>query len=128
MRSEDLRRREAPGCRPRLRAVLFSPPASTVDEVQEELRRTAERLRRAERKLAAIEALDGVDKHRIRAAIAHVQMYSCPSGYVVADADEPPPAQGEIVEIEHEAFVVARLAPSPFPADPRRCAILLRAS
>ena len=128
MRSEDLRRREAPDCRPRLRAVLFSTPASTVDEVREELHRTAERLRRAERKLAAIEALDGIDKHRIRAAIAHVQMYSCPSGYVVADADEPPPAQGDVVEIADESFVVARLAPSPFPADPRRCAILLRSS
>jgi hypothetical protein len=120
-----------PGCRPRLNAALFSVAPvrdATLDELRRELGQAHERLRRAERKLSAIEALDGVDQSRIRAAIEHVQMYGRPSGYVVAAADEPPPTQGDIVEIEQEAFVVARLAPSPFPGDPRRCAILLRAS
>jgi hypothetical protein len=133
VRSDDIRR-TAIGCRPRLEATLFSAPAilplagEPIDDVRDELRRTRERLRRVERKLSAIEALDGVDSSRIRAAIEHVQMYCGPSGYVLAAADEPPPAKGDIVEVEHEPFLVARLAPSPFPEDLRRCAILIRPS
>jgi hypothetical protein len=133
VRSEDLRR-SAIGCRPRLKTTLFSVPAlvppagEPIDDIGEELRQTRERLRRAERKLSAIEALDGVDSSRIRAAIEHVQMYCGPSGYVLAAADEPPPEKGDVVEVEHEPFLVARLAPSPFPEDLRRCAILIRPS
>ena len=132
MRSDDIRR-ATPGSRPRLTSTLFAVPAvapaagETIEQVREELRQALERLRRAERKLRAIEALEGVDKPRIRAAISHVQMYSRPSGYVLADADDPPPTRGDDVEVEHEAFVVERIAPSPFPGDLRRCAILRRA-
>jgi acyl-CoA reductase-like NAD-dependent aldehyde dehydrogenase len=131
MRSDDIRR-ATPSCKPRLKSTLFAVPAvlpaadQTIEQVREELRQALERLRRAERKLSAIEALDGVDKPRIRAAISHVQMISRPSGYVLADADEPPPTRGDDVEVEHQAFVVERLAPSPFPDDLRRCAILRR--
>jgi hypothetical protein len=125
MRPEDIPR--APHGRPRLRAALFSVPAAAPDDdVREELREALDRLRKAERKLAAIEALEGIDKRRIRSAITHVQMYSDSSGYVLADADEPPPERGEIVEVAREGFVVERLAPSPFPDDLRRCAILRR--
>lgn len=113
------------GPHPRLSATLFAvPTAASDDDLRNELHDALERLRKAERKLAAIEALEGVDKPRIRAAITHVQMYSRPSGYVLADADEPPPSRGDAVEVEREDFVVERLAPSPFPGDLRRCAIL----
>jgi hypothetical protein len=132
MRSDDIRR-AIPGGTPRLKSMLFAVPAvpsapeETIEELRGELRQALERLRRAERKLSAIEALEGVDKPRIRAAISHVQMISRPSGYVLAAADDPPPARGDDVEVEHEAFVVERTAPSPFPDDLRRCAILRRA-
>jgi hypothetical protein len=132
MRSDDIRR-ATPGGTPRLKSTLFAVPAvlpaadQTIEQVREELRQALERLRRAERKLSAIEALEGIDKPRIRAAISHVQMYSRSSGYVLSDADDPPPTPGEDVEVEYEAFVVERLAPSPFPDDLRRCAILRRA-
>jgi uncharacterized protein YgbK (DUF1537 family) len=124
VRPEDISR-EAHGSHPRLKATLFSVPAAAPDkDLRTELRDALERLRKAERKLAAIEALEGVDKRRIRSAITHVQMYSGASGYVLAHADEPPPERGDAVEVEHEDFVVERLAPSPFPDDLRRCAIL----
>ncbi len=124
MRPEDISLARQ-GSHPRLRAALFSvSDESTVDAVGEELRETRERLRKVERKFAAIEALEGVDTRWVGAAITHLQMYPGASGYVLAAADEPPPERGDAVEVEREDFVVERLTPSPFPDDLRRCAIL----
>jgi hypothetical protein len=116
--------------------TLLSPVAAdetqrddqAVDAVRAELREVAERLRRAERKLAAIEAIEGIDAAAIRAATTHVRLVCRSSGYAFEEADEPPPALGEPLEMDGDAFAVERFAASPLPGDSRRCAILVRAS
>jgi hypothetical protein len=116
--------------------MLMSPVAvdenqrddQDVDAVRAELRDVAEQLRRAERKLAAIEAIEGIDAAAIRGATTHVRLVCRPSGYAFDEADEPPPALGELLEMDAEAFAVERFAASPLPGDSRRCAVLVRAS
>lgn len=46
--------------------------------------------------------------------------------YRVAEIATAELAPGNAFELEGEAFVVARVGPSPLPADPRRCAYLVR--
>jgi hypothetical protein len=99
-----------------------------IDELMQELREVAEALHRAERKLAAIEAMDGIDPAAIRTATTHVRLLCRPSGYGLTEADEPPPAIGEVVKDADEVFVVERLTPSPLAGDGRRCAVLVRTS
>ena len=118
---------------PRLKMTLLSRTTSgreqlleeNIDAVRLELREVAEQLRRATRKLAAIEASADIDATAIRVATTHVTLVCRPSGYALAEADEPPPAAGESVEITGERFVVDRLTVSPLPGDCRRCAILV---
>jgi hypothetical protein len=103
-------------------------PDQDIDAVRAELREVSEQLRRAGRKLAAIEAMEGIDSAAIKTATTHVRLLCRPSGYGLEEADEPPPTVGEHFDVEGEAFVVDRFAVSPFPADSRRCAILVMAS
>jgi hypothetical protein len=134
MRSEDIRR--DPGrVRPRLQLTLLAGTGAEADQraddefdtVRAELREVAERLRRAERKLAAIEAMAGIDNAAIRAVSTHVRFVCRASGYAFEERDEPPPTLGEPCELDGEAFAVERFAPSPLPSDPRRCAVLVAA-
>jgi hypothetical protein len=46
--------------------------------------------------------------------------------YRVVEIDTVEVARGHAFELEGGAFVVARVGPSPLPADPRRCAYLVR--
>jgi hypothetical protein len=133
MQSDDLQRNVV-RLRPRLQMTLLSPvepnPAQLlqdeeIDRIRAELREVAEQLRRAGRKLAAIEAIEGIDAAAIRTATTHVRLLCRSSGYTLEEGDEPPPALGEIVETGDELFVVDRLAPSPLPGDSRRCAVLV---
>jgi hypothetical protein len=129
MRVEDIRR-GARVSRPSLEHALFGrvgyPPAEVPGPGhQEVVRDLSDRLRRAERKLAAIEAIGGIDAAALRAATSHTCLLCLPSGYELLERDEPPPAGGDVVELRGSEFRVERLAPSPLPADPRRCAILV---
>jgi hypothetical protein len=45
-------------------------------------------------------------------------------GYRLVSLDVTPPAVGESVEIDGERFEVARVGPSPLPADERPCVFL----
>ena len=110
--------------------TLFSRVASPehradIDELMQELRDVAEALHRAERKLAAIEAMDGLDAGAVRRATTHVRMLSRPSGYAVVEADEPPPVLGETLDYDGEQFAVEGFRQSPFPGDCRTCAVLV---
>jgi hypothetical protein len=134
MRSEDIMR--DPGrVRPRLRLTLLAGTGADADQradeqldpVRVELREVADRLRRAERKLAAIEAMEGIDNAAIRSATTHVRLVCRASGYALEEHDEPPPTLCEPCELDDEAFVVERFVPSPLPSDPRRCAVLVPA-
>ena len=134
MRSEDIRR--DPGrARPRLQLTLLAGTGADADQladeeldaVRVELREVAERLRRAERKLAAIEAMEGIDNAAIKCATTHVRLVCRASGYAFEEHDEPPPTPGEPCELDDEAFVVERFVPSPLPSDSRRCAVLVPA-
>jgi hypothetical protein len=132
MRSEDIMRN--PGSvHPRLRLMLLTPTEAgrdqsaedDLDPVRVELHEVAERLRRAERKLAAIEAMDGIDTAAIKSATTHVRLECRSSGYAFEEFDEPPPKLGEPFELDGKAFVVERFVPSPLPSDCRRCAVLV---
>jgi hypothetical protein len=130
MRSQDIQR-EPLRRHPRLEMTLFSRVASPthredIDELMRELRDVADALHRAERKLAAIEAMDGVDAGAVLRATTHVRLLSRPSGYAVLEADEPPPALGETVDHDGEQFAVEGFRQSPFPGDGRTCAVLAR--
>ena len=80
MQSEDLHRNVV-RLRPRLQMTLLSPVElnhaqpnhaqrldEEIDRIRAELREVAEQLRRAGRKLAAIEAIEGIDAAAIRTA------------------------------------------------------------
>jgi len=49
-----------------------------------------------------------------------------PAGYRLIPRSDPLPAGGATIEHEEKRYVVLRLAPSPLPADRRRCAYLSR--
>ena len=118
---------------PRLRLMLLTPTEASreqsadddLDPVRVELHEVAERLRRAERKLAAIEAMDGIDNAAIKSATTHVRLVCRASGYTFEEVDEPPPTLGEPCELDGKTFVVGRFVPSPLPSDCRRCAVLV---
>ena len=65
------------------------------------------------------------------AAAAHVVFVPAPGGYALHERPGPPPARGDVVVLEdgeaRRAFVVAKLARSPLPDDPRACCYLLPA-
>jgi hypothetical protein len=96
-----------------------------IDELMQELSDVADALHNAERKLAATEAMDGLDAGAVRRATTHVRLLCRPAGYAVVEADEPPPAVGDVLELEEELFVTERFRQSPFPSDGRRCAVLV---
>src|SRR4051812_14075557 len=110
MRSHDIQRHPLRR-HPRLEMTLFSPVAGNerredIHELMQELRDVAEALHRAERKLAAIEAMDGLDPDAMRRATTHVRLLCRPAGYAIVEADEPPPALGEMLEHDGERFTV----------------------
>jgi hypothetical protein len=84
----------------------------------------ARQVERLELRVAACEASDPLQK---AVAVGHAAFVCRPSGYEVLERDGPPPGLDDVVMLGDEAFVVSRLAPSPFPGDARRCAILTRA-
>jgi hypothetical protein len=115
---------------PKLEMTLFSRVSGNerredIDELMQELRDVADALYRAERKLAAIEEMDGLDVVAVKRATTHVRMLCRTDGYVVIDADEPPPALGELLEVDGTPYVVDCFRSSPFPGDRRRCAVLV---
>jgi hypothetical protein len=59
-----------------------------------------------------------------RAVRGHVVLASSPDGYRLFERDGPPPARGDLIEIEGETLTVLRFGPSPLPGDWRRCAYL----
>jgi hypothetical protein len=47
-----------------------------------------------------------------------------PTGYELREQDGELPGVGTVVELEEGRMQVNRIAPSPLPGDPRRCAYL----
>jgi hypothetical protein len=54
----------------------------------------------------------------------HLLFISKPSGYELREADGEVPTVGAEVEADDEKLRVTKIAPSPLPNDPRRCAYL----
>ena len=59
---------------------------------------------------------------------SYLLFVSKPTGYELREREGEPPAPGTEVEEEDGVMRVTKLAPSPLPGDPRRCAYLLPAS
>ena len=55
----------------------------------------------------------------------HLLFVSTPDGYRLLERQgAPPPARGDLLEVEGIGYSVLRLGPSPLPGDWRRCAYL----
>jgi hypothetical protein len=119
VQSQDLRRGAATPGRA-LRRTLFAPTGPADGD----LVALRERLRRAERSLAAVVDAVGLDDASLQAITSHVRLICRPAGYAVVEVDEPPPAVNDQAEFDGRQFVVERLSPSPFPGDARRCVVL----
>jgi hypothetical protein len=71
-------------------------------------------------------APDGRDEHpRAPAEIAHVA-FAIDNGYRLVERDGAAPSTGETVDLDGEPHRCIRVSASPFPDDPRRCAVLER--
>jgi len=56
--------------------------------------------------------------------MAYLLFVSKPSGYDLRERDGDPPAVGDEVQEDDTRMVVTKVAPSPLPADERRCAYI----
>lgn len=56
--------------------------------------------------------------------MAYLLFVSKPSGYELREREGEPPPVGEEVEEDEVRMTVTKVAPSPLPGDPRRCAYL----
>jgi hypothetical protein len=99
---------------------LLVDPQGSADAI--ELVRRVELL---ERKFQALTRVTPVDAGEARAAVEHTRLICGPSGYALAEVDEPPPLAGARVEHDGTAYTVWRIGPSPLPDDARLCAILV---
>ena len=82
----------------------------------------ADHLDELEGELADLKArLAGAERER---PPGHVLFLPTPAGYAVVEADEPPPAVGQLLLLDGGCFRVQRIGRSPFPRDRRPCAFL----
>lgn len=58
-------------------------------------------------------------------AAAHLLFVPTAERYELVERDGPPPLEGSLLELEAGEFVVSRIGPAPFPAEPRPCVFLL---
>jgi hypothetical protein len=58
-------------------------------------------------------------------ASEHLLFVPSPARYALVERDGPPPSEGSEVELDERLFVVSKVAPAPFPDEPRACAFLL---
>lgn len=65
------------------------------------------------------------ERHEVaEVAEAHVLFVASPAGYRLHQREGPPPAVGDLVELDEGRFRVLRLGPSPLPGDRRRSAFV----
>jgi len=63
------------------------------------------------------------------AGMRHLLFVPSPHGYHLLEAEGEPPAVGSELALDSgQRFLVSKVARSPLPADPRRCAYLQRVS
>jgi hypothetical protein len=126
--------RFAAGAHPNLERTLFVataplepelPPAveSFLCAALDELGALADGVEQLESRIVALEA--AVVPEEPEVALGHTALLCRPGGYAVLELESGPPALGEVITVDREDFTVSRLAPSPFPGDQRRCAILV---
>ena len=92
----------------RLRGLDVHALADHLDKLETEVAELKERLSRAVRERAP----------------GHVLFLPTPAGYVVVEADQPPPPVGQLLLLDDGCFRVQRIGHSPFPHDRRPCAFL----
>lgn len=56
--------------------------------------------------------------------MAYLLFVCRPSGYELRERDGDPPAVGDEIDEDETRMVVTKVAPSPLPADDRRCAYI----
>jgi hypothetical protein len=59
-------------------------------------------------------------------ADGHLLLVPSPDGYRLLEREGPPPARGDMLEMDEVAYCVLRLGLSPLPGDRRGCAYLER--
>ncbi|MDQ2984897.1 MAG: hypothetical protein M3R70_13395 [Actinomycetota bacterium] len=58
---------------------------------------------------------------------SYLLFVSNPTGYELREREGEPPAPGSRIDEEDGRMIVSKIAPSPLPGDPRRCAYLIPA-
>jgi hypothetical protein len=56
--------------------------------------------------------------------VSYLLFVSKPSGYELREREGDPPSVGDELQEDDTRMVVTKLAPSPLPADERRCAYI----
>ena len=56
--------------------------------------------------------------------MGHLLFVWKPSGYELREREGDPPAVGDALEEDETRMIVTKVAPSPLPADERRCAYI----
>ena len=56
--------------------------------------------------------------------MAYLLFVGKPSGYELREREGDPPAVGDALEEDETRMIVTKVAPSPLPADERRCAYI----
>ena len=108
-----------------LKRAALEQRGSALEERESALEQRADELAALARELREVGgtlADRGADEHE---QDGHILLTS-DGRYRTAAGDGPPPEIGDTIELEDGTYRCVRLSPSPFPSDPRRCAVLER--
>jgi hypothetical protein len=123
--------RLAAGAHPNLERTLFVATAAPeiplaveafLCAALDELALLADGVEELESRIATIEA--AIAPEGLEIVPGHTALVCRADGYSLLELESPPPEVDEVITVDGEDFTVLRLAPSPFPGDQRRCAIL----
>jgi hypothetical protein len=99
------------------REAELAAAQATIRAIGEAAAEKAAQIERLER---AVAAMCGAEPEPVTGS--HLLFASTPGGYVLHEGEGDPPAAGHRVRVDGHEYAVAKLASSPLPGDPRRCA------
>lgn len=125
-REARLRAHEAELARRRAELGAVELRRAALERRERELAQREAELAAREARSAAREPARGQDAPPASATPSPVLLFVPGDRYRLVEAERPPVAAGDIVELEGGEYLVARTGPSPLPGDARRCAYLVR--
>ena len=89
-----------------------------------ELEATVSQVRSEHEDVRAAIATDHPNIAAESSSLGHLRFVLRAGSYTVLPCDGEPPVPGQLVELDGERFIVAKIGRSPLPSDPRPCAYL----